>query len=157
MKAKIVYGCPCSGKSTYVREHVGDSDLIYDYDALIQACTNRTAHTTDRHKGHFVVLGLRWSMVNKAREEGTIDTLWMQCRWPTDTIHKILEGIDTEEIFIKATKEECYDRLDKDDSRPDKEAWWSIIDAWFDEHDESTMNSFVPYEIMAERLQSIPH
>ncbi len=157
MKAKIVYGCPCSGKSTYVREHVGDSDLIYDYDALIQACTNRTVHTADRHVGHFVVLGLRWSMVNKAREEGTIDTLWMQCRWPTDTIYKILEEIDTEEIFIKATKEECYDRLDKDESRPDKEAWRNVIDDWFDEHDESTMNSFVPYEIMAERLQRIPH
>ena len=35
VKVKIVYGAPCSGKSTYVRERAGRNDLIFDYDKLI--------------------------------------------------------------------------------------------------------------------------
>lgn len=136
MKAKLVYGCPCSGKSTYVREHAGERDLIYDYDALVLAATTRTEHLTDRHPAHFAILNLREAMSDAVKNEEGIDCLWMQCRWPTDKIHAILDGLDTEEIFVEATKAECYERLMQDETRPDKDAWKAVIDAWFTEHGE---------------------
>ena len=58
MKAKLVYGC--SKESTYVREHAGERDLIYDYDALVLAATTRTEHLTDRHPAHFAILEPAW-------------------------------------------------------------------------------------------------
>ena len=27
---KVVYGAPASGKSTYVKEHIKDNDIVYD-------------------------------------------------------------------------------------------------------------------------------
>ena len=68
MKAKIVYGCPCSGKSTYTREHAGKADVIYDYDALVLAMTTRDKHLVDRHAAHFLILGLRKAIVRKKKE-----------------------------------------------------------------------------------------
>ena len=38
-KVYYVYGAPCSGKSTFVRENKGNSDLIVDVDLLWQAVT----------------------------------------------------------------------------------------------------------------------
>ena len=134
MKVKLVYGCPCSGKSTYVGEHATEADLIYDYDALLSAMTTQKEHLAARHKAHFILLELRKSLVDIASQKESIETLWMQCRWPTDTLKEILEGQDVEEVFIQATKDECYERLEADDSRPDKDEWKAIIDAWFEEH-----------------------
>ena len=149
MNVKLVYGCPCSGKSTYVGEHATENDVIYDYDALLSAVTTQKEHLVARHKAHFILLELRQSLVDLASQESAIETLWMQCRWPTEKLKEILEGYDVEDIFIQATKDECYERLDADDSRPDKDEWKAIIDAWFEEHGEpagkeanTTMNKF---------------
>lgn len=149
MIVKLVYGCPCSGKSTYVSEHATENDVIYDYDALLSAVTTQKEHLAARHKAHFILLELRQSLVDLASQESSIETLWMQCRWPTEKLKEILEGYDVEDIFIQATKDECYERLDADDSRPDKDEWKAIIDAWFEEHGEpagkeanTTMNKF---------------
>ena len=32
---KVVYGPPCSGKSTYARENKGERDVVYDYDRML--------------------------------------------------------------------------------------------------------------------------
>ena len=134
MKAKIVYGCPCSGKSTYIRGHAGDNDIIYDFDALRLAMTTLTQHLTERHTADLLILDLRKAIVDKVKDDKRINCVWIQCRWPTDTLKEILDGVDTEEIFIEATKEECYERLDADDTRPDKDAWRGVINKWFLEH-----------------------
>lgn len=137
MKVMLVYGCPCSGKSTYVAQHAADSDFIYDYDALLSATTTQKQHVTERHAAHFALLELRAAFVDAASKETAIGCLWLQCRWPTDKIRDILNGYETEDIFISATKDECYDRLMADDSRPDKDEWKAVIDAWFDEHGDN--------------------
>ena len=152
MIIKLVYGCPCSGKSTYVNSHATSNDLIYDYDALLSAMTTQKEHLVARHNAHFVLLNLRQSLVEFASQEHSIETLWMQCRWPTDKIKEILDGYDVEEIFIEASKAECYERLEADDSRPDKAEWKAVIDAWFVEHgepagkEENRMSKFWKYE-----------
>ena len=140
MKAMVVYGCPCAGKSTYVINNAGDNDVIYDYDAILLASTTRKKHLVDRHAAHFVVLSLRKALVDSAKNEKAIDRLWLICSWPTDMIKELLDGVDSEEIFIDATKEECYARLEADDTRPDKSAWRSLIDEWFLEHGEHDDN-----------------
>jgi predicted kinase len=40
----IVCGPPGSGKTTYVREHKWDEDLIWDFDAVMQAITGLPLH-----------------------------------------------------------------------------------------------------------------
>lgn len=52
MVVKVIYGCPCSGKSTYVSEHAEQNDIIFDYDAILCAITTRNKHLTERHIAH---------------------------------------------------------------------------------------------------------
>lgn len=138
MKVTIVYGCPCSGKSTYVAGHASNKDMIYDYDALLSAATTQKQHLAARHTAHFAVLKLREAFVAAATDERAIETLWICCRWPTDTLRGILKDVDTDEVFIEATRDECYARLMADDTRPDKAEWQAVIDAWFAEHGDIT-------------------
>ena len=135
MNVKIVYGCPCSGKSTYVRDHAKENDLIYDYEALLTASSTRKEHLTAKHAAHMVILALRESMLRNAKDSEQIDTIFIQCRWPTDWLRDMCSDYDTEEIYIKATKEECYERLEHDETRPDKDEWKAVIDSWFEEHE----------------------
>lgn len=47
-KVVIVYGRPGSGKTTYVKNHIGDNDIVYDYDKLFSALSFKPEHTTAR-------------------------------------------------------------------------------------------------------------
>lgn len=134
MKAKIVYGSPCSGKTTYVRNNAGNSDFIFDYDRLLVATTDRVSHLADKHALHWLILDLRQKFVESAKSAGNVEVFWLVCSWNTSYIKALLEGVDSEEIFIEATKEECYRRLENDETRPDKDEWKLVIDEWFEKH-----------------------
>lgn len=43
----FVVGAPCSGKSTYVKEHIKDNDIVFDYDKLAKAMTNGDNHNNN--------------------------------------------------------------------------------------------------------------
>ena len=44
----VITGPPCSGKSTYVREHAQDGDVLVDFDAIAQALGSAVAHGSER-------------------------------------------------------------------------------------------------------------
>ena len=134
MMVEVVYGSPCSGKSTYVSGKLGDSDAVYDYDRILSAITNRTAHVTDKHAAHGLVLDFRETMLAHLHTASDISTAFIITRWPSDHLQKSLEGLDTRYTLMPATKDECYTRLAADDTRPDKENWRAVIDGWFSLH-----------------------
>ena len=136
MKVKLVYGCPCSGKTTYCLSNAGNDDLIYDFDRLVLASTTRTQHLTEHHAGHNVLMSLRKDMVDRAKEDGAVGVMWVCARWPTENIMSMFDGLEVEQIFIRATKQECMEHLESDDMRPDKDAWKAVINDWFDAHGE---------------------
>lgn len=131
MKIKIVFGAPCSGKTRYVRNHIGESDMVYDYDALLFALTGRTEHITKKHAAHIPIVQLRRVLVDLAQAERQIQTFWMICSWPNYYTLNSISGLQHEKIYIAATKEQCLDHLANDQSRPDKEAWKAVIDDWY--------------------------
>ena len=127
---------PCSGKSRYVREHAGDQDVIYDYDALLYALTNRTEHLTAKHAAHPLIVDLRRVLVDLAMADvkRQITTFWMICSWPNSYTLSAIRGLKHEKIYIQASREECLDRLMKDQTRPDKDAWTAVINDWFQQY-----------------------
>lgn len=132
---EIVYGPPCSGKSTYVRERAKDGDLIYDYDALVRAMTPQDKRDTQKTVAHEIAIGVRGLMINRIAEtESGAKRAYIITRWPTDNLREQLNGLDVTEHRMDATREECLDRLEHDDSRDDKSAWAKIIDNWFSDH-----------------------
>lgn len=138
MKIKLVYGAPCSGKSTYVKENAGEHDFIWDFDKLLMACTNQTGQSADGHPMANFIIDLRKTIIAAVQSRPSVENLYITCLWVTDKLKSEVEGLDTEEIFIEATKEECFQRLNSDENRPNKGEWHKLINAWFKEHGTPT-------------------
>ena len=153
MKAVIVYGCPCSGKSTYVRTNASERDVIYDFDALLRAVTTITVHTPDEVAARWPVFKLRRALISACKDEADIETLYILCRWPSDRLAEELGDIATEYHLIESTRDECKERLANDDMRPDKAAWSDIIDAWFDAHEGQIYTPDESMEMKRRRLR----
>lgn len=136
MSFRVVWGPSCSGKSTYVREHKSDTAVVWDYDRVSAALTCDTEHTRGgRDYAHKFVLDARSAFINtaKAGEHGATD-IWFIMTNLNDGVRAWLEPLDPEYILMDVTEEECLARLEKDETRPDKEAWAAVISEWFKTH-----------------------
>lgn len=136
----IVYGSPCSGKSTYVASRLGDDDIAYDFDRLMRATTNIKFHILDdgRPAAHKLALQYRsellW-MIREGKLGGARDIYIITSSNP-DAIARDTGGAEYEITEMKVSREECHRRLDGDDERPDKDAWHAKIDEWYDEYEK---------------------
>lgn len=43
----LIYGSPCSGKSTYIKTHKKSNDLICDVDTIYSAISGNNEHNTE--------------------------------------------------------------------------------------------------------------
>ena len=137
---EVVYGAPCSGKSTYVRENMGENDVVYDYDRLIRAMTTQEVHGVDKTVAHDIAIGIRGLMINRAKEETPIKKAWIITRWPSDALREKLNGLTVSETRMTTDRTACLERLDADETRTDKDGWREIINKWFDDHAETPDN-----------------
>lgn len=131
---EVVYGAPCSGKSTYVRENMGENDVVYDYDRLIQAMTTQGARGVEKTVAHDIAIGIRGLMINRAKEETPVKKAWIITRWPTDALAEKLDGLSVTHKRMDANRDECFARLAADETRTDKDGWREIINKWFEDH-----------------------
>lgn len=134
---EVVYGPPCSGKSTYAREHMGKNDVVYDYDRLIHAMTTQGARGTEKTAAHEIALGVRGLMIARAHEETPVKKAFILTRWPTDNLRRQLAGLNVTETRMEADMETCLARLEADAERTDKPAWAQVIRNWFADHGET--------------------
>ena len=135
-KVKVVTGAPCSGKTTYVSEHIGDHDLVYDYDALSRAMSNSDEHRLDREHLHKFVMDVRYSIIDRLANTPCdgLNTAWLIVTSPNDKFKEAVAELSPEYIEMTATEAECLERLEKDDTRPEKAEWAKRIRQWFAEN-----------------------
>lgn len=131
-KIKVVWGAPCSGKSTYARDHMQDADLVYDYDSLISAMTGKSGHRAEKSRAHRLALAMRNLFIKISAEDTEIQDAYVLTRRPSQYLQTVLDGCEVEYIHLDTSREECLARLQTDDSREDKEAWAKIINDYFD-------------------------
>ena len=128
----IVYGAPASGKSTYVKEHKKEGDLVVDLDLIMQSLSmsdksSRADNLLD------VALGMRDYVYDRIESE-TVDSknIWVIATLPNkEERDKLRDRLKAELIFIHSTIEECIERANKDDERKDKELQKYLIEGWF--------------------------
>lgn len=146
MAFKVLYGPPCSGKSTYAREHMGDKDIVYDYDRVSSALTYDDEHTVnDRSYAHKFVMGCRKAIIAIVREgDHEAENVWLLMTNLDDSFREWLKDCDPQYIRMDVTEEECLERLEKDDTRPDKKKWAEVIKKWFEEHQEEESRMINP-------------
>lgn len=129
-KVYLVYGAPCSGKTTWVRNVAFDDDLILDLDSIWEAvCKADRLHKPNRLKAN--VFGVRDCLIDmirtrtgKWRNAYIIGTYAL--RSDRDRICNLL---DATPIYIESTYDECISRA------PD-ENWKDFICEWFETFSE---------------------
>ena len=132
-KVYYVYGAPCSGKSTFVRENKGNSDLLVDIDLIWQAVTGGALfEKPDALKA--AVFAMRDTLLDIVK---TRSGKWERAyvieggALKADRERRI-NALGAEDIFIQCDKETCLQRLASDDKRVYvQEQWRGYIEDWF--------------------------
>lgn len=121
----LVYGAPCSGKTTWVKDVANDDDLIVDIDSIWEAvCKSDREHKPNRLKAN--VFGLRDCLLEQIKTRtGKWRTAYVIGTYPLRTERDRLCGLlNATPIYIDTTEEECLSRA------PNKE-WEQYIRDWF--------------------------
>lgn len=128
----IVYGAPASGKTTYVKEHMKDGDLVVDLDLLKQAISLATKTDVGDNLLN-TAIELREKLYDLI-EAKTVDTetIWIIASLPRREQRQALaKRFNANLIYCEATVHECIDRAMVDIERTDKQKQIDIIDSWF--------------------------
>ena len=127
MPVFVVTGPPCSGKSTYVREHAQPDDVVIDYDVLAQALGSSVHHG---HATHFdaIVGKARWAAIKAALEASRTDgaTVWIIDSCIPDYRLRHYQQAGAEIITLDVDRAELHRRA----SRERPELWHRLIDDW---------------------------
>ena len=108
----LIYGSPCSGKSTYINKHIADNDLICDVDLIYEAISNHDAHDADLHT-HEVALQLKERLLDiiRDRDGGWSNAYVVSIANTKDKLKSEMERINADEaIFIDTPYEVCMER-----------------------------------------------
>ena len=135
----IVHGPPCSGKSSYVREHMGDRDICFDYDKIANAITGKQLHTlADKNHARAMVLSARYAMLESYhRHPCGIRDFYVITSSQSPAFWAAMADYQPETVEMGTDLETCLDWLSQDESRPEKEKWETIIRNWFDRKEKA--------------------
>lgn len=133
-RAIIVYGSPCSGKSTWVKETATQNDLVVDIDNIWQCVTGGARYEKPpRLKG--VVFQLRDSLYDIVKHRcGKWQDAYIitggALRGDRERLAQMVGATDT--VFIEATKEECLQRCESRGMTDEQcDMWRGYIEDWF--------------------------
>ena len=121
----LVYGSPCAGKSTWVKENAEADDLIVDIDRLWEAiCLNDRYHKPNKLKAN--VFGLRDALIEQIKTRtGKWNTAYVVGTYPLRTERdRICNLLRAEPIFIDTPYDVCI-------SRAENEEWKGYINEWW--------------------------
>ena len=135
-KVYYVYGAPCSGKSTFVRDSKGNSDLVVDIDLIWQSLTGGALYEKpDALKAAvFATRDTLFDIVKTRR--GNWERAWVIDGGALKgERERRIAALGAEDIFINADKETCIARLASDEKRVHvREQWNGYIEDWFNKY-----------------------
>lgn len=128
----LVYGSPCSGKSTWVDENMQEGDLIIDIDRIWECVSGQDKYIKPARLK---------SIVFKVRDELLNCVIYRLGKWNNAYVvggyplsserERLTKMLGAREVFIDTSKEECMQRLEAADDCRDKEEWRKYINDWF--------------------------
>ena len=120
----LIVGPPCSGKTTYVREHMEPGDLVIDYDAIAQALGSPSTHDHPASL-HPFILAARDALLDRMTRQHDAPRAWLiKCEPTRDDITNAATIVP-----VTASRDDCHARAELS-QRPER--WHGYIDEWFD-------------------------
>lgn len=139
----IITGPPCSGKSTYVREHAQPGDVRVDFDLIAQALGADVAHGSDGAIRD-CAFKARNAVVRHLLEHADEVEAYIIHSDPADWQVEEYEKVGAEFVDLDTDLETCLERAEQDE-RPDGEA--DAIRDWFARHEKG--NNMPKYKMAA--------
>ena len=138
-KVYYVYGAPCSGKTTFVNESKGMSDLVVDIDNIWQCVTGgKRYEKPNALKTN--VFAIRDMLLDQVRTRaGKWEKAWIIEGGALKGVRmRQIELLQAEDIFIDTDKQTCLKRLASDNERTQeqKKEWTGYIESWFKDYQE---------------------
>ncbi len=132
----IVYGSPCSGKSSYVTEAMSEGDLIIDLDSIWQ-CVSGCDRYTKPNRLKSVVFSVRDNLLESVKyRRGKWLNAYIVGGYPfTAERERLADMLGARLIHIDTTKEECVNRLLASNDGRDIEQWIKYIDDYWLQYD----------------------
>ena len=128
-KVYLITGAPCSGKSTFVKQHMQNGDLIFDFDEIAKALTFGKPHNSNPLIKDYVI-DIRNLILNKLEMELDINAAWIIITNPK-YILKANYFIDFEIIEMSTSEQECLKRLKEDPDGRDEKETKKVIKKYF--------------------------
>lgn len=124
-KVYIVYGSPCSGKSTWVNANAYDDDLIVDIDSIWECiCKSDKYNKPNRLKNN--VFGIRDVLLDQIKcRNGMWRNAYVIGGYPLSSDRqRLADRLGAELIYIEEDKEVCLSRCVNDEWKEFVEDWW---------------------------------
>lgn len=127
-KVYIVWGSPCSGKTTWVEQNANADDLILDIDKIWECISNSDRYIKpNRLKKN--VFGIRDAIMDQIR---TRTGMWRNAfvigGYPLAADRqRLADKLGAELIYIESTKEKCLAYSKSDEWNKYIEEWWDIF------------------------------
>ena len=136
-KVFVVYGAPCSGKTSYVKKAAGVNDLILDMDSIWECISNNPRYFKPAALNRNV-FGVRDALLDQIKtRSGNWETAYLIGGYPLVMERQRLKNsLGCEFIFINKSEEECINNLYKDSANRDVKAWEVYIHEWFERYQE---------------------
>lgn len=135
----LIYGSPCSGKSTYLNSVMIQGDLVIDVDLIRQCVSGQPRHilTPQLNTLVFAIRDLLFDAA-KTRRGG-----WLNCYiiggFPLKSERdRIIRETGAREIYIDSSRSECMEHLKADPNNRDVEKWERFINDWWDKYERFT-------------------
>lgn len=128
----LIYGSPCSGKSTYIKAHFKTGDIVCDVDRIYSALCFNEEHQTELYAQE-VASKLNDTLLDIIRDrEGHWKNAYVVSLANTkEKLNRAIERINADEaIYIDTPFEVCVERAKE---RPFYFPW--LIEEWFKESD----------------------
>lgn len=138
-KVYLVYGPPCSGKTTWVNAVKGNSDLVVDMDNIWQAITGGERYVKPNALKS-VAFSVRDCLYDAVKTRtGKWERAYIITGGAlTGERERLLTALGAEGVFVCESKETCLQRLATDTARTQqqKDEWKGYIERWFEDYHE---------------------
>lgn len=124
----LVYGSPCSGKSTFVKDNMDYGDIVIDMDNIWQCISYQDRYNKpNRLKQN--VFAIRNSLIDMVRmRHGNWLNAWLIGGYPLiSERERLCKSLGAREIFIDTPKDICILR-----AAERNEEWIKYVEDWFD-------------------------